>query len=416
VTDLDEFPEPVQRALNRIWDALSEEQRDEAALLLKLLEGVGLQTLRWLLEGMRREVDPLLRPKHNVVIVGPANVGKSTLYNQLLSPDQPRAEVSHIPGTTRANQPGEGWGFAIVDTPGADAVGSVGQQERQMALEAAEEADLLVIMLEAPQGVKHDELAMFEGFAALGKPYVVVVNKMDLVGREAEKVLRTAAATLHLKREQVVPTVATKGKGLSEVVMAIIKAEPRLLIHIGQVLPKHRRHLAWQRIVGFGTTAALIGLTPLPFVDFIPLSILQVTMVLTVARIYNYRITFARTRELLTTFGLAFLGRILFYELSKLVGLPGWVLAAAVAASMTVTTGYAAVIWFERGEKLTRQQVQALSKTLSTYLVEILKKRGRRKPSREELEEKMQQALDEIPEELKPEEFQTAKESDNGLG
>ena len=129
-------------------------------------------------------------------------------------------------------------------------------------------------------------------------------------------------------------------------------------------------------------------------------------MVLTIARIYNYRITPARARELLTTFGLGFVGRTLFYELSKLVGLPGWILAAAVAASMTVATGYAAVIWFERGEKLTRQQVQALSRTLSTYLVEILKKRGRRKPSREELEERVQQALDEMPEDLKPEEFQ----------
>jgi len=406
MTDFDEFPEPVQGALNRIWSALSDEQRNEATLLLKILEGVGLRTLRWLLEEMTREVDPLLRPRHNVVIVGPANVGKSTLYNQLLRPDQPRAEVSHIPGTTRVNQPGQGWGFALVDTPGADAAGNVGEQERQMALEAAGQADLLVIMFEAPQGVKHDELAMFEEFVALGKPYVVVVNKVDLVGKEAEKVLRTIAATLRLKREQIIPTVATKGKGLSEVVMAIIKAEPRLLIHLGQVLPQHRRRLAWQRIVGFGTTAALIGLTPLPFADFIPLSILQITMVLTIARIYNYRITPARARELLTTLGLGFLGRTLFYELSKLLGVPGWILAAAVAASVTMVTGYAAVIWFERGEKLTRQQVHALSRTLSTYLIEMLKKRGQRKPSRAELEERVQQALDEMPRELKPEGFQ----------
>ena len=170
MTDFDEFPKPVQTTLNRIWRALSEEQRNEAAHLLKLLEGSGLRTLRWLLEEVAQEVDPLLRPQHNVVIVGPANVGKSTLYNQLLRPDQPKAEVSHIPGTTRANQPGEGWGFAIVDTPGADAVGNVGQRERQMALEAAEKADLLVILFEAPQGGKHDELAMFEEFVALGKP------------------------------------------------------------------------------------------------------------------------------------------------------------------------------------------------------------------------------------------------------
>ena len=205
MTDFDEFPEPVQSALNRIWGALSEEQRNEAALLLKLLEGVGLRTLRWLLEEMGREVDPLLRPRHNVVIVGPANVGKSTLYNQLLSSDQPRAEVSHIPGTTRANQPGEGWGFAIVDTPGADAVGNVGQQERQMALEAAEKADLLVIMFEATRGIKRYEKDMFDDLLALGKPFIVILNKMDLIPKRERGAVREAAArNLRLESSQVI--------------------------------------------------------------------------------------------------------------------------------------------------------------------------------------------------------------------
>src|SRR5512133_3863722 len=42
--------------------------------------------------------------KAQVSIVGPTNVGKSTLYNQLVRRKEDRAEVSPIPGTTRQNQ------------------------------------------------------------------------------------------------------------------------------------------------------------------------------------------------------------------------------------------------------------------------------------------------------------------------
>jgi GTPase SAR1 family protein len=38
--------------------------------------------------------------KHRVVIVGPTNVGKSTLYNQLVRRKEDQADVSPLPGTT----------------------------------------------------------------------------------------------------------------------------------------------------------------------------------------------------------------------------------------------------------------------------------------------------------------------------
>ncbi|MBI3764595.1 MAG: 50S ribosome-binding GTPase, partial [Chloroflexi bacterium] len=65
--------------------------------------------------------------KQNIAIVGPANVGKSTLYNQLIRSKDDRAEVSPIPGTTRVNQEADAGLFVMVDTPGADAVGEVGE-------------------------------------------------------------------------------------------------------------------------------------------------------------------------------------------------------------------------------------------------------------------------------------------------
>ena len=66
-----------------------------------------------------------------------------------------------------------------------------------------------------------------------------------------------------------------------------------------------------------------MALAPLPFLDVLPLLALQSSLVLGIARIYKYRITPARARELLATFGLGFAGRTLFQQLSKLGGPPG---------------------------------------------------------------------------------------------
>jgi hypothetical protein len=44
-----------------------------------------------------------------------------------------------LPGTTTENQQAEAALFTVIDTPGADAVGSVGEQEKNLALSAAVE-------------------------------------------------------------------------------------------------------------------------------------------------------------------------------------------------------------------------------------------------------------------------------------
>ncbi|MHB1339406.1 MAG: YcjF family protein, partial [Bellilinea sp.] len=142
--------------------------------------------------------------------------------------------------------------------------------------------------------------------------------------------------------------------------------------------------------------SAVIALTPLPFIDFAPLAITQSAMVLSIARIYNYRITFERARELVVTFGVGFLGRTLFYELSKFGGVPGWLLGAAIASSTTVVMGYASVIWFERGEKLSAERIKTLTKTLTSHFLEALKGMGKKRPSRKSLQTRMQEAVQEI--------------------
>jgi small GTP-binding protein len=335
--------------------------------------------------------------KHDVVIVGPANVGKSTLYNQLIRSKEDVAAVSPVPGTTRENQSASAGPFIIVDTPGADAVGEVGQTEREKALAAAAGADFLVIMFDAVQGIKLTEHQLFDELTALGKPYIVVLNKIDLVGKEADEVVAQAAANLKISEKAIIPLVATRAKNIERVVLAIVKAEPSLVAALGQGLPAYRWQLSWRIITGAASTAGLIALTPLPFLDFIPLVGVQISMILGIARIYNYEMNLRRWREVISALGMGFLGRTLFYELIKLGGPPAWVISASVAAGTTVALGYAAILWFERGERLSREAAKRISKIVADYLVESLKGLGKKKPGRKTLSERIREALEKSP-------------------
>jgi GTPase len=390
------LPPGTQEAARIIWDSLSPADR---RALQDLIEAFPSQTsmIQLLMRLAGGQIKTAFGQKRRVVIVGPANVGKSTLYNQLIQNKKDRAEVSPVPGTTRQNQQADTGLFTVVDTPGADTAGDLGQREREYALTAAEQADFLIIVFDAVQGIKRSEMELYERLIAMKKPYVVLMNKIDLVRRDKQKVLESAAASLRLQPDQLIPVVAETGENLDDVLVSIAMIEPEIVAALGQALPQYRWQLAWRSIVSTASASAVIALTPIPFLDFIPLVATQSVMVLSIARIYNYHMNLERARELVATFGMGFLGRMLFQQLSKLGGVPGWILAAAIAASTTVVMGYAASVWFETGERLSNQTLKNMTRALTTTLINSLRNFGKRRPGKETLKEQIEEALKEMP-------------------
>ena len=365
---LKEFPPDSREKVKQAWTALPALMRLE---LETLIASVPLQPqlLRRLIDISLRQFKMVTGKKRKIAIVGPANVGKSTLYNQLIRSKADRAEVGPLPGTTRVNQEADAGFFSLVDTPGADAVGEVGKAEKQQALDAARQADFIVMVFDAIQGIKKTEQELFNELTALDKPFLVVLNKIDLVKRAERRVIEKVAYDLRLEPAQIVATNAKDGHNLERVVIAMAKTDPEIIAALGKALPEFRWQLAWLTISGAAVTTALVGALPLPVVDFIPLIVVQTSMVLSIARIYAYKITLGRAKELIATFGMGFLGRALFQQLSKLGGLPGDVLASAIAASTTASMGYAAIVWFEKGERLTNESLQKLTRELTDSLL-----------------------------------------------
>jgi len=394
---LKQFPSDVQDTVNKIWEVLGP---NEKASFLSLLVGFPSDTklVRLLVKMSTSQIRQAIGHKNRVVIVGPTNVGKSTLFNLLAQNKSDLAAVSPLPGTTTKNQQADAALFNVVDTPGADAVGNLGEQEKDLALSASAQADFLVVVFDAIQGIKKTEQELFNELSALRKPFVVVLNKIDLVPyKNLQAVISNAALNLGLKPDQIVPIVAKDGRNLGKVLLAIAATEPEMVAALGQALPEFRWQLAWQTIVRAASISAAIALVPLPVIDFVPLVVTQSVMVVSIARIFNYKITPQRASELVATFGLGFLGRTLFQELSKLGGLPGWLLSAAIASSTTVVMGYAAVRWFEKGEKLSSEALKKLTRGTTTTLLNSLKNLGKRKPGQKRLQEQIIQSLESSP-------------------
>ena len=399
---LNEFPGPVRQKIGRLWATLPVEIRQELAEVMDNLSP-SLKTLKGLLPLVLEHYEAAYGEKNSIAIVGPANVGKSTLYNQLISRPEDRAAVSSIPGTTRQNQQADTGLFILVDTPGADAVGAVGEQERQIAFQAAGGADFMVIVFEATSGIKQSERDLYDALQRLDKPSIVVLNKMDLIPkREQEQVRAIAARNLDLELSAVIGIVATERRNVGRVILAIAKSDPQLVRAIAAAMPEYRARLVWQRTAAAASSAGAVGWIPLPIADLVPLLFIQSGLVLSIARIYGYEITAARARELIATFGLGFAARAVYQQLSKLAGAPGWILSAAIAAATTVAIGYGAMMWFAYGEKPTRESMQKTVTDVTVHLRDQLLGLGKKKPDRGTVRQRITQTLKDLPDQFDP--------------
>jgi len=393
--------------MRRAWAALPGTSQADLSKALGLLPA-DLKNWRGLIGEAVEHLRIAAGDKHKVVIVGPANSGKSTLYNTLIRSSKDRAAVSALPGTTRQAQSADAGLFAIVDTPGADLTGAVGDEERRRALAAAQAGDLMIVLFDASHGIRPPEQTLLADLTGLGRPMVVALNKIDLVGRERAAVLGRAAVALGLDASQIIPLSARQGTGIDRLLVSVAASEPGIVAALGAALPAYRGKLSQAVIARAASTAAAIALTPLPFADFLPLIVVQSAMVMSVARIYAYRITLARARELVATFGIGFLARSLFYELTKFSGPPGWLVAAGVAAGTTAALGRAAVLWFERGERLSAERLQRLSRTTTEGLIGKLGHGRRRTPSRRALQGDVEVALAEMAPEAEGDDIRAA--------
>lgn len=168
-----------------------------------------------------------------VAVLGAPNAGKSTLVNALVG--QKVAITSPKAQTTRTRL----MGIAIhgdvqillLDTPGIFIPGR--RLDRAMvkaAWEGAEDADRLVVMIDASTGMNKKARMLVEGVERRPEPKILVINKTDLVKKSALLELAQSLSD-RLVPEAVFFVSATSGEGVSD-----------LKEHLASVMPESPWH------------------------------------------------------------------------------------------------------------------------------------------------------------------------------
>jgi len=294
-----------------------------------------------------------------LAILGPVNAGKSTLFNALRGRNV--SSTSAVPGTTRQLVADWFGPFILVDTPGFGEVDGVDRAD--IALQGIAHAAVVVFLLDAAAGLRQTDRDLYRRLVATGRPVVVAMNKMDLVGHERALVLADASA--HLDGVQVIPISAKRGEGIASGLMpAVFQADPNVAVAVGRALPAYRQLAAHQVIRNAAILNAVIGAEPIPALDLPLLLTSQVRLVLRIAAIYGETISPERARELIATMAGSMVLRYLGGEAAKLLPGPGWLLAAAFTSASTLAIGEVAIHYFEGGKQLSGQQMQDLYQQL----------------------------------------------------
>jgi small GTP-binding protein len=281
-----------------------------------------------------------------IVVFGEISTGKSALINALIGREVTSVNVQG--GWTR-----EVWGTAwdgcgyrlpgleksevvLVDTPGINEVQGV--DRRQIADDAARRADLLLFVTDSD--LNDTEYAALLELAAVQKPMLVVLNKMDLYStadrqrllgvlqqerlfgmlqpddfvmvaaqpRRVEYILEQEDGTERVEWRQPDPDVSElkarileilerEGKGLLAMNAALFAADKTDRVKAVRI--ELRRKYAQQVIWSFASFKAIVvGVTFVPLLDILSGFTIDVMMIVALSQVYGIQFTMSRAREL----------------------------------------------------------------------------------------------------------------------
>jgi GTP-binding protein len=181
----------------------------------------------------------------SVAIVGRPNVGKSTLFNRLIGDE--RSITHDLPGTTRDTvdtlvETDQG-ALRFIDTAGMRRKSRIGEGAEYYSLvrglQAIDRSDVALLLIDAAEGVTHQDQRLAERVDAAGSPIVVVLNKWDLLDSEARSAVTADVGDrlAFLGYSPVIRASARTGLGVH-----------RLLPALGQAIEAYHQRVSTTRL------------------------------------------------------------------------------------------------------------------------------------------------------------------------
>jgi GTPase len=220
-------PVPVIVAANKVDDARQEGLAAEFYKLglgkpipVSATQGLGTGDLLDLIVERLPEVIEEREQATRLALIGRPNVGKSSLVNRLLGEE--RVIVTDVAGTTRdaidTRIDFEGREVLLVDTAGlrrrTKVAGTVDYYAQLRSEQAAERADVAIVVCDASEGVTAEDLRVADLAMRSGSATLIVLNKWDIGRTEIDDARARVERKLRL-RPEVVTCSALTGRNVA---------------------------------------------------------------------------------------------------------------------------------------------------------------------------------------------------------
>jgi len=270
---------------------------------------------------------------YNVILFGAGSSGKTSIARALLK--NLIGKISPTIGTTKditsykIRIPILKRNINIIDTPGLFEASKEGQEREDSTIMEASKSDLILFVID--QDINKYELYLIRELLNLKKKIIIVLNKCDLRSEKQNNIIReniiSTTSTKYIKLS-VIKTIASS-KVFSNNLVDSLKITPDVsnlfkeiietldangeelladnilfrcnkLGLISKNVISEQRNLSANKVINKYTliTGGVILLNPLPVVDFITTTSVNVQMILEISKIYDFKITKKEAVEL----------------------------------------------------------------------------------------------------------------------
>lgn len=297
-----------------------------------------------------RKINDQLDQELRIALIGEVNAGKSTTMNQIIGKEV--ASTNPRPGETISVDPYNIEGLEkimFMDTPGLN---DPNDENPKQTLAFIKQADIVLFFTNAAGTVfSESEQKRFREIEKHTNHIIIVLNKID-----AAEDVPSLVAYLQEQTNNAYEVIAISSKTgeqidrLKNSILFMLKKRDKDLLFARSVKDKASVANAW--IAGSGMTAGGIGALPLPGSDVIPLTALQVGLVLKLAALYNKPMSKKAAKDLIVITMTRTIGQTVYRQVVKFIPGAGSVVGGVVASSVTLALGYGVKYAFENDKEI----------------------------------------------------------------
>lgn len=306
--------------------------------MVKKFEDEVMQTMDKMFEDEMKKVNDSLEQDLLISLIGEVNAGKSSTVNKLIGEDI--ASTNPMPGETVSVDPYNMHGLErikFMDTPGLN---DPNDENPKKTLEFVQKSDVVLFFLNAAGTVFSDsEKEKFTAIEKNNKDILIVLNKIDAAENIPSLIQFIKNHTNH--KYKVIPISSKTGENLENLkreILVILEKKGKDLLFAKSIKEKSAAATRW--IVGAGVSAGIIGASPIPGSDVVPLTSLQVGLIIKLSKLYDKPLSKKAAKDMIVITATRTVGHTIYRQALKFIPGAGSIIGGTVATAMTVALGY----------------------------------------------------------------------------